>query len=148
MWRVAAIISAGLISMAAAPVQSVSELAWLSGAWVSETEEGWTEELWTAPRGGILLGTNRSGKKERITGFEFMRIAQDGEGGIDFWGSPAGKPAVAFRLTSSGQREAVFENSKHDYPTRIIYRRNGKMLVATVSGPGGSNPLSWTFKRP
>jgi hypothetical protein len=76
-----------------------------------------------------------------------MRIAADTSGRVSFWASPAGKAAVPFRLISSGPREAVFENLKNDYPTRIVYRRSGSTLVGTISGTGGANSMSWTFRR-
>ena len=148
MLRNATIVLAALLSAAAAPQAKVDDLAWLSGAWVSETPQGWTEEYWTAPRGGVLLGTNRSGKGPTATGFEFMRIAADADGTIKFWASPGGKAAVGFPLTSYRKGEAVFENAGHDYPTKVVYRRKGNILIGTISGPGGKDPYSWTFKRP
>ena len=147
MCRIAVLALLGFVTMAMAPAPRIADFGWLSGAWVSETKDGWTEELWTSPRGGMLLGTNRSGKGAKATGYEYMRIEADANGRISFWGSPGGKPAVPFALVSSGPREAVFENPKHDYPTRIVYRRQGRVLSATVSGPGGANPLSWKFVR-
>jgi hypothetical protein len=141
-----------LMSLAAAPAPA-EELGWLSGAWVSETTQGWTEENWTSPRGGMLLGTNRSGEGAKATGYEFMRIACEEER-CTFYGSPAGQPPVAFRETSrldvphKAFHEMVFENTTHDYPTKIVYRREGDILSGTVSGPGGKNPMSWTFRRP
>ena len=135
--------------LGAAPVRPrMADLAWLSGAWISEGKDGWTEEQWTSPRGDMMLGTNRSGKGAAASAFEFMRIAPDGLGRISFWASPGGKAAVAFPLVSSGPSEAVFENANHDYPTRVVYRRKGEALVATISGRGGKNPYSWTFRRP
>lgn len=143
-----AIALAGLMLMAAAPAADVESLAWMSGAWISETDEGWVEELWTEPRGGMILGTNRSGEGATATGFEFLRIETDADGTISYKASPGGQAPIAFRLVSSGPNEAVFENPAHDYPTRIVYRRDGDSLVATVSGPQDSNKLSWTFRRP
>lgn len=127
--------------------RDVALLEWLAGNWAEEKSGGWTEELWMKPRGGVMLGVNRSGKGERASGFEYMRIAADPAGQISFWASPSGKAAVPFRLVSSRRREAVFENPKNDYPTRIVYRRTGSTLSATISGPGGANPMSWTFRR-
>jgi hypothetical protein len=144
------LIAAASLSASAwaqAPNAQVADLGWLSGSWVSETRQGWTEEMWMAPRGGVMLGVNRSGKSERASGFEYMRIAADTSGRVSFWASPAGKAAVPFRLISSGPREAVFENLKNDYPTRIVYRRSGSTLVGTISGTGGANSMSWTFRR-
>ena len=145
--RTAAIIGAGLLLMAAAP-EGVEQFGWMSGAWVSRDGDEWTEELWTEPKGGMLLGVNRTGTGDRATGFEFMRIAVGADGAISFWGSPGGKPPVEFRLTSSRPGEVVFENPAHDFPTRIVYRREGDALVATVSGPDGTETLSWPFRRP
>ena len=141
-----AAVAIGLATPAAAG--PVDELGWLAGAWISEDGQRWTEELWMAPRGGVMLGTNRSGKDGKAGGFEFMRIAADADGTVSFWGSPGGKPAVPFRLVSSGPGEAVFENPDHDFPTRVAYQRAGPELLATVSGPNGTNAQSWRFRRP
>lgn len=123
-----------------------ADLGWLSGHWVQEGPAGWTEERWSRPRGGVMLGTGLGGKGDRATSFEFMRIV-DGPGGPVFWGSPGGKAAVAFPLAGYRPNEVRFENVKHDYPTEISYRREGKMLVATTSGPGGTNAQTWRYRR-
>ena len=146
-WRRLAIAAA--IGVAApASAGPVDDLGWLGGSWLAESADGWTEEQWMAPRGGVMLGTNRSGKGDKATWFEFMRIAEDANGVLSFWGLPAGKQAAPFRLTSSKAGEAVFENPAHDFPTRIHYKLQGQRLLATVSGPGGANAQSWSFRRP
>src|SRR3712207_5782347 len=85
--RVAMILTVALLSLAAAPARSVDDLRWLSGPWTTGSGEEWTEEQWMAPRGGMMLGTNRSGKGAKATGFEYMRIAEDDQGRISFWAS-------------------------------------------------------------
>ena len=50
---------------------SVSQLGWLEGAWTSESKGRWTEEVWTAPRGGLILGVNRSGKGDSADNYEY-----------------------------------------------------------------------------
>jgi len=134
--------------LGAAPPEraSLDELAWLAGAWRSETSSGWTEERWAPPRGGVMLGTSLSGQGDKATFFEYMRIAADASGVISFWGAPNGQPAVPFRLVSASRYALVFEDPQHDFPTRIAYRRSAKRLVATVSGPGGSGAQSWSFQ--
>jgi hypothetical protein len=42
----------------------------------------------------------------------------------------------------------VFENPTNDYPTKIVYRRKGETLLATITGPEGKNSYSWTFRKP
>lgn len=141
------LLACAALALAAAPA-SVPDLGWMSGAWVSESNGEWVEEHWTSPRGGMLLGTNRSGKGGKATGFEFMRIGADADGTLTYWASPSGKGPVAFKLFSSAPNQVAFENPANDYPTRIAYRRVGATLHAAISGPGGKNTLRWTFRRP
>jgi hypothetical protein len=148
MGKMMAIAAAAALLVAAAPERAdVSRLAWLSGSWVSEEGERWTEESWTAPRGGMMLGAGSSGRGEYVRDWEQMRIAPDEAGVLSFWGSPKGAPAVPFRLVSLGETEAVFENPQHDFPQRIVYRRDGHGLVATISAKDGSNAMSWRYRR-
>jgi len=132
--------------LAAAPVcQDVASFAWLSGEWLAEEGGRWTVERWSAPRGGVMLGTSLSGRGGRADAYEYMRIAEDGEG-IAFFASPQGQPAVRFALVSSRPGEAAFENPANDYPVRIVYRRSGALLVATISGRGGANTQTWRYR--
>ena len=125
----------------------IDQAAWLAGHWTVETEGRWTEERWVRPRGGVMLGTSLSGKGAAASAFEFMRIAVDAHGRLVFWGAPDGKPAVPFQAVDGGGTYLAFENPAHDYPTRITYRREGEGLTATISGPGGANPMSWRYRR-
>jgi Domain of unknown function (DUF6265) len=148
MARLAMIAAGALLLLGAAPDSAaVARLEWMSGSWVSEQGERWTEESWTFPRGGMMLGAGSSGRGATVRDWEHMRIAPDEAGVLSFWGSPKGAPPVAFRLVSLGRTEAVFENSKHDFPQRIAYRREGKALVATISLADGSKPTSWRYRR-
>ena len=147
--RTLAIIGAAWALAAAGPAGStagVAKLGWLSGDWISRNGDSWVEERWTGADGGMMLGTTRHGRGERVASFEFMRIAESGAV-VTFWGSPEGKAAVGFRLTRAGTSDAVFENPAHDFPTRISYRRTGDQLTATISGPGGSGEQRWVYRR-
>jgi len=144
---VLAILAALALSGSSVPEPvATADLHFLSGRWIQEGPDGWTEESWSDPRGGVMLGTALSGKAEQATSFEFMRIA-DGRSGPVFWGSPGGKAAVAFPLAGYAPNTVRFENPAHDYPTQILYRREGRFLTATTTGPGGSNPQSWRYRR-
>jgi len=123
------------------------DLGWMSGSWVSEGGSQWTEERWSRPRGGVMLGTGLSGEGAKAQSFEFMRIAPDDQGRLAFWGSPEGAAPTPFRYEGGGEREAVFVNAAHDYPQRIVYRREGAELVATISRADGSNARTWRYVR-
>jgi hypothetical protein len=135
------------LAAAGPPPANVAQLGWLAGAWVEEKHGAWTEERWALPRGGVMLGASLSGKGDRADDFEFTRIAADADGAIHYWASVKGAPAVPFRLVSASTNQAVFENPRHDYPTRISYRRVGNMLMAEISGPGGAHPMRWRYTR-
>jgi hypothetical protein len=125
----------------------VAAFGWLSGTWVEEKKGSWTEERWAPPRAGVMLGTTLSGSGNKVKEFDFMRIAADAHGTVNYWGSPEGRPGVPFRLVSASGTSALFENPAHDYPTRISYRREGNRMTATISGLNGAHPISWNYVR-
>lgn len=147
MKRMFAIGLAALLAAAAEPPKDVRALGWMSGVWVNEEKGRWTEERWSPPRGGIMLGASRSGSGDKVREFEFMRLAPGPDGTVIYFASPGGREAVSFRLVSASPNEAVFENPEHDYPTRISYRREGRWLAATISGPDGRDAVSWRLRR-
>jgi hypothetical protein len=141
---------------------AIEQLDWLAGHWEEMVDEGphswsWTVETWTPPRGGVMLGTNLSGKgfQHAMTldmgstadSYEFMRIAYGEDGAVYFYASPGGAPASAFKLVRADAGEAVFENAAHDYPQRVAYRRDGDTLTGTISLIDGSRTRSWRFRR-
>ncbi len=106
----------------------------------------WSEEWWTPPKAGLMLGAGRSGKGIKLEWWEQTRIERVG-GVISFCALPKGQAGACFTATKVGASEIVFENPKHDFPTRVSYRREGDELLAEISGPEGANPQRWRFKR-
>lgn len=131
----------------APPSANVGDLAWMSGHWETSEDGRWTEESWSAPRGGIMLGHSRSGSGDRLREFEFLRLQAGADGVPVYFAQPGGRPPVAFRLTARTRTGATFENPAHDFPQRIVYRRDGDSMVATISKLDGSNAMSWTYRR-
>jgi hypothetical protein len=131
---------------AAVQAPGLTDLAWLAGSWESRNAERWTEEWWTPPRGGLMIGGGRSGRDDKASSFEHMRIVAE-PAGLAFYGMPGGAPAVRFALVRGSGSEAVFENATHDFPQRIHYRLESGKLTATVSLIDGSRAQSWTFSR-
>jgi hypothetical protein len=141
-------ILAGLVT--AEPVAhtaTVDDLAWMAGRWESVEDGRWTEEYWSAPRGGILIGYSRAGAGGTLREFEYLRIAVGDDGAPAYLASPGGRPAVAFRLTARDGASATFANPAHDFPQRIVYRRDGDVMTATISASDGGNAMTWTYRR-
>lgn len=146
MVKALAAVLAMVLSTGFSIMPATADLAWLAGHWVQDGADGWAEENWAPPRAGVMLGTGLTGKGSVAKSFEFMRIA-DGPGHkVVFWGSPEGRAPVAFPMVAQGRWEVTFENAKHDYPTRISYKRERMHLTATTTGRGGIRPMRWRYR--
>ena len=138
----------GLALASPALAEETAMPVWLAGCWEEIEGSRWTEECWTTPRGGIQIGSGRSGDGETLRGWESMQIIS-GEGGkLTFWASPNGAARVAFSLVSSTPTEVVFANPANAYPQRVRYWRDGALLKAEIALGDGSKPMAWTYRRP
>ena len=132
---------------AESPVPSPPLPGWLAGGWLSQSADGkWSEEWWTTAKAGVMLGAGRSGSGDKLEWWEQTRI-EVADGKLRFCALPKGQAGACFASTRVEAGEIVFENPGHDFPTRVAYRRDGSDLLAEISGPGGSNPQRWRFKR-
>ena len=149
-----ALILFGMLAMASNVAGSgdksgdLEQLQWLVGAWRERKAGVETEEHWIAPRGGIMLGVNRTVRDKGKTSFEFLRIAKTDKG-ISYFASPAGRPAVEFPLIDCKDNRAVFENPKHDFPQRIIYSLRDGALHARIEGKigGKDRAMEWRWEK-
>ncbi|MCU0233670.1 MAG: DUF6265 family protein [Thermoanaerobaculales bacterium] len=134
-------------SQDAPPELALDELAWLAGHWRGSADGVITEELWLAPAGGLMLGLHRDLPPGRPAAFEYLRIEVRGHGAV-YLASPGGGAVTEFPLVASGPMEAVFENPGHDFPQRIIYRREGDTLVARIEGEvdGRQRSAQWEWR--
>jgi hypothetical protein len=113
---------------------NIERLAWLSGCWMQTRPDGLAEEHWMKPSGGSMLGMSRTVRGGRMTEFEFLQIREVG-GTLAYIAKPSGQPEATFPLKTLADQELVFENLEHDFPQRIIYRRNAEGIVtARVEG--------------
>jgi hypothetical protein len=133
--------SCGVSAQAPPPVMP----DWMSGYWLSCDQGRETAESWIGAGRDVMLGTNLSGE-----GFEFLRIAANEDGGLNYYSMPNGRsPPTPFAITSNADQRAVFENLQHDFPQRIIYERDGDVMVARIEGTmnGRTESMEWRFAR-
>ena len=127
---------------------SIENLAWLAGCWqVKDSKPGTTiSEQWMLPAGNAMLGAGRTVKNGKMTEFEFLRIVQS-DSGLAYIARPAENPVdTSFSLISWANDEYVFENKEHDFPQRVIYRReNDGSLFARVEGMDKGRSLGFDF---
>jgi len=124
-------------------------LAWLAGSWKSEEAGQCSEEHWMQPAGETMLGVSRTVSNGTTTFFEFLRIESHPDG-VFYLASPKGRqPPTPFKLVTLQDEQVVFANPEHDFPQRIVYRRQGNELHGRIEGIDQSRPRSeeWTWRR-
>lgn len=118
----------------AAPGQ-VAQLAWLQGCWRAPDAEAGSVEQWTAPAGGTMLGLSRTVKGGKTVAHEFLQIRETAPGKLAYIAMPSGQATTTFGLAEASASHVVFENAAHDFPQRVIYRRDGdSILNARIEG--------------
>ena len=80
------------------------------------------------------MGMSRTVKSGKTVEFEFVRIVKKEDGSIYYVAKPSGQEGASFKLVLLEGSRAVFENLKHDFPQRIIYRLSGDSLIARIEG--------------
>jgi uncharacterized protein YbjT (DUF2867 family) len=135
----------------ASDLTSIESLAWLAGHWTRAEGGSTSEELWMPADAGLMLGLSRNISKDGAKQFEYMRIVERPDG-VFFIASPGGGGATEFKLVALGERTATFVNAAHDFPNKIIYRRDENTLSATIHGVTDKGPQEsswrWTLQQP
>ena len=101
----------------------VAKFGWIAGCWENEARGTSTLEIWMKPAGGTMIGMARSIAGGKTTSYEALRIFE--KDGSLYYGArlPNAAVEVPFKLVKGTDGEAIFENPEHDFPTRIIYRK-------------------------
>ena len=138
-------VAAALLLALSATARAGELPDWLTGEWLQVRDDRWTEEVWTLPRGGVMVGVGRTGRGGVLRSWEVMRIVRAADGSLAFHGAPEGGAATIFPAIAEGVRDISFANPDHDYPQRIRYWREGRLLMAETAKMDGSQTQSWTY---
>ena len=112
----------------------IGRLGWLAGCWERTNGERRVEEQWMKPRGGTMFGMGRTVVGEKTSEYEQMQIREDGSQ-LVFTAKPSGQEEASFRSIELTGASVVFENKAHDFPQRVIYRRQEDgTLLARIEG--------------
>jgi Domain of unknown function (DUF6265) len=126
----------------------INQVGWLSGCWAVTRPDGVTEEHWMKPLGGSMLGMSRTVRGGKTTEHEFLQI-REANGQLAYIAKPSGQAEATFPAKTVGDAEVVFENLKHDFPHRIIYRKTADGITARVEGVRNGKPQEFdlAFKK-
>jgi hypothetical protein len=109
-------------------------LSWLAGNWIQTSATRTVRERWAGPYGDVLLGIGVTTDGRKTKSFEFFRIARTPTS-FSYFASPNGAPPTEFKAIEVCTDKIVFENKAHDFPQRVIYRKNADgTLSARVEG--------------
>ncbi|WP_416463917.1 DUF6265 family protein [Sphingomonas sp. VDB2] len=145
MKRRVSTIAAGLLLLFSGQGQAGELPDWLTGEWLQKRDDRWTEEVWTLPRGGTMIGVGRTGRGETLRSWEVMRIVRAPDGALTLHAAPEGGATTIFPVVAEGVRDISFANPNHDYPQRIRYWREGRLLMAETARMDGSQAQNWTY---
>ena len=111
-----------------------SQLGWLAACWELRPAPGRSiEEQWTKPAGNTLRGMGRTIKGGKTVFTEFLRISVV-NGRLTYTARIGTKGVTEFPLLRMTADEIIFENPTHDFPQRILYRKNGPNIKARIEG--------------
>lgn len=137
----AAVLAAVLIQTAPA-----SDMSWMAGYWLDCSGGREVSETWSDPRRGLSIG-HAVTVTARGVSFEVAHVGPTPQG-FAYVAQPGGAPPTVFVLTESGPTRAVFANAENDFPTRVIYERDGDALKARIEGEidGQARSMEWNFR--
>jgi hypothetical protein len=133
----------------AAPATArIEQLGWLAGCWAGDRPgepARRSEEQWMLPRAGSMLGMGRTLRGEALSDYEHLLIREQGAT-LVYVAKPAGQPQASFEAVAIDDAGVVFENPAHDFPQRIVYRRQPDgALLARIEGQLKGQPRSVDF---
>ncbi|WP_396141840.1 DUF6265 family protein [Flavobacterium sp.] len=131
----------------------LEKMNWLLGNWENEMPEGVLTETWTKENDSTFSGTTYFiiNKKDTVHS-EAIILSQLNDELVyrpTVKGQNNDEP-VDFKLSSESENSFSFENPKHDYPQKIVYKKvNENSLVATISGiqQGKESSESYPMKK-
>jgi len=145
-FRLSMVLAVALVVASTIPLESeacstVNEVSWMLGHWSSRGDNSLSTETWTRVSEDSFEGRGRSFSVPdfELSFEESIRLVPLG-GALYFTAKVAHNPyPVSFKLTACSANSAVFENTEHDFPTRIAYHLvEADELRVDVSGPDGN----------
>ena len=118
--------------------EKLEKMNWLLGNWKNEMPEGVLTETWTKENDSTFSGTTYFIINKKDTVHSEAIILKQLNDELIYRPTVKGQnndEPVDFKLSSESENSFSFENPKHDYPQKIVYKKvNETYLVATISG--------------
>lgn len=110
---------------------------WLLGKWENKSDDGNLLEIWKKENDSVFIGESYFIKEKDTLHSEKIQLKQQGEDLLyiaTIKGENNDKP-VTFKHNIEIAKQLVFENPKHDYPRKIVYKQfASNHLLIEISG--------------
>lgn len=127
----------------------LEKMSWLIGQWENKMPYGVLTETWTKDNDSTFSGKSYFIKNEKDTVHSESIILTQIKDELVYRPTVKGQnndEPVEFKLTADLDNSFAFENPKHDFPQKIVYKKvNDKSLLATISGNQGGKPVSESY---
>jgi hypothetical protein len=121
---------------------------WLIGEWQNNSPEGITTETWERKNDSVFAGKSYFIMGKDTVSSETISLEQNGKKlfYIPTVRDQNSNQPVNFILTSSTNKQLIFENPEHDFPQKISYTQiTYDSLLAEISGSIEGKPNAQTF---
>lgn len=124
--------------------QTIGDLAWIAGTWVTDLEDQALEERWSPPMANAMTGSFRWTRDGAVWLYEFLLI-EETEDGIFYYLRHFGPSSRAweerdapltYRLSAVDPGSAVFESVTTPGDT-FIFTREGDQLTIEIGSQDG-----------
>lgn len=116
---------------------AMKQANWFLGSWQNKTSDGDFTEIWKQKNDSVYLGVSYVIVKTDTVFYELISLEQKNKkwNYIVSVKNQNNEQPVSFEMTSMTPSQLVFENSKHDFPSKIIYTKiTQDSIVAKISG--------------
>lgn len=115
----------------------LTKAKWLLGTWQNQTLDGNLQEIWSVKNDSTYFGQSYFINKKDTIHHETIELVQDNEQ-LNYIATVRGENqnlSITFKFKETEENELIFENPKHDYPTKIFYKlKDSLKLDISISG--------------
>lgn len=133
--------------------KQLEKMNWLVGQWENNTSNGLLTETWKKDNDSTFLGESYFINNKKDTVHSESIILKQLKDELIYSPTVNGQnndESVDFKLSSAIENSFSFENPKHDYPQKIVYKKvNENSFVASISGmqQGKQSTESYLMKK-
>jgi hypothetical protein len=141
-------LTAGTVPQADAEADFADQFEWLLGTWIQKGEKRTFVEEWSLLSKNIFQGqgfvSDTQGEQRNLTE-TILLVRMNGD---VFYIAKArqNELPVSFKMTSSSEKEVIFENPDHDFPKRIHYALKPDGTLQAVVSDGADRGFTLVFQ--